>query len=83
MFFSGCIPLLVQLVQSDKDCDTRTKASHALQNLINAQPDEKIRKREIRIFKLLEQARMYTEALRTNGEYLPEAPSEGKDTLQG
>lgn len=75
---SGCIPLLVQLVQSDKDCETRTKASQALQNLINAQPDEKIRKREVRIFKLLEQIREYTEALRTNVEYHPEIPSEGK-----
>lgn len=68
----------MQLVQSDKECDTRMKASQALQNLINAQPDEKIRKREIRIFKLLEQAREYIDALRTNGEYQPEVPSEGK-----
>lgn len=67
----------MQLVHSDKDCETRTKASQALQNLINAQPDEKIRKREIRIFKLLEQIREYTEALKTNRGYQPEAPSEG------
>lgn len=73
---SGCIPLLVQLVQSDRDSETRAKASQALQNLLHAQPDEKIRKREIRIFKLLEQVREYTEALRTNTEYHPEIASE-------
>lgn len=62
-------------MQSDKDCDTRIKASQALQNLINAQPDERIKKREVRIFKLLEQARGYTEALVNNTEYVPENSS--------
>lgn len=66
-------------MQSDKDCDTRTKASQALQNLISAQPDEKIRKREVRIFRLLEQVREYTEALRADAEYHPEVlPSDGE-----
>lgn len=65
-------------MQSDKDNETRTKAAQALENLINAQPDEKVRKREVRIFKLLEQVREYTEALRLNVEYQPEVPSDGK-----
>uniref|UniRef100_A0A1Y1N4K9 Adenomatous polyposis coli protein n=2 Tax=Photinus pyralis TaxID=7054 RepID=A0A1Y1N4K9_PHOPY len=57
---SGCIPLLVQLVQSDRDADTRKKASLALHNLIYSNSDEKLRKRETRVLKLLEQIRTYT-----------------------
>ncbi|CAH2002843.1 unnamed protein product [Acanthoscelides obtectus] len=66
---SGCIPLLVQLVQSDRDAETRRKASQALHNLVNSQPDEKLRKRESRVLKLLDQCRAYTEALRNGTEY--------------
>ncbi|XP_076254501.1 uncharacterized protein LOC143192764 isoform X3 [Rhynchophorus ferrugineus] len=66
---SGCIPLLVQLVQSDKDSDTRRKAAQALHNLVNSQPDEKVRKREVRILKLLEHARKYVECLRNGEEF--------------
>lgn len=68
-FILGCIPLLVQLVQSDRDGGTRKKAAQALHNLVNLQPDEKIRKRESRVLKLLEHCRNYTEALRYNLEY--------------
>lgn len=53
-------------MQSDKDSDTRKKASQALYNLVNSQPDEKIRKREIRIMKLLEDSRKYIECLKYN-----------------
>ncbi|XP_050306295.1 adenomatous polyposis coli protein-like isoform X2 [Anthonomus grandis grandis] len=66
---SGCIPLLVQLVQSDKDNETRKKAAQALYNLVNSQPDEKIKKREIRVLKLLEDARRYIECLKYDLEY--------------
>ncbi|KAG5892093.1 hypothetical protein JTB14_011993 [Gonioctena quinquepunctata] len=66
---SGCIPLLVKLVQSDRDGDTRRKAAQALHNLVNSQTDEKLRKRESRVLKLTEQCRAYTEALRNNTEY--------------
>lgn len=62
---SGCIPLLVQLMQLDKDSDTRNKAARAICNLISSQPDERIRKREIKIFRLLEEIKNYTEELRT------------------
>lgn len=78
--FAGCIPLLVQLVQSDRDEDTRKKASQALHNLVNSQPDEKLRKRESRILKLLDQCRGYTEALRNNTEY---EQSESSSTSEG
>lgn len=70
---SGCVPLLVQLMQLDKDSDTRNKAAKAICNLITAQPDEKIRKREIKIFRFLEEIKGYTEELRkgkhTQGKY--------------
>ncbi|XP_074030384.1 uncharacterized protein isoform X2 [Leptinotarsa decemlineata] len=68
---SGCIPLLVKLVQSDRDGDTRRKAAQALHNLVNSQTDEKLRKREVRVLKLTEQCRAYTDALRNNTEYEP------------
>ncbi|KAL1492003.1 hypothetical protein ABEB36_012512 [Hypothenemus hampei] len=66
---SGCIPLLVQLVQSDKDSETRRKAAQALHNLVNSQTDEKIRKRETRILKLLEDVRRYMECIKYDLEY--------------
>lgn len=69
LFSPGCIPLLVQLVQSDKDNDTRKKAAHALHNLVNSQPDEQIRKRELRILKLLEDVRQYIECLKYNMDF--------------
>lgn len=56
-------------MQSDKDNDTRKKAAQALHNLVNSQPDEKIRKREVRILKLLEHTRMYIECLKNNVEF--------------
>lgn len=68
-YFVGCIPLLVQLVQSDRDSGTRKKAAQALHNLVNLQSDEKLRKRESRVLKLLEHCRSYTEAIRYNLEY--------------
>lgn len=61
---SGCVPLLVQLMQLDRDRDTRNRAVRAICNVISAQPDEKIRKREIKIFRLLEEIKVYTEELR-------------------
>ncbi|CAG9838038.1 unnamed protein product [Diabrotica balteata] len=76
---SGCIPLLVQLVQSDRDGDTRTKAAQALHNLVHSQPDEKLRKRESRILKLLEHCRAYIEAVKNNMDFQPAEKSEDGD----
>ncbi|KAJ3640661.1 hypothetical protein Zmor_027209 [Zophobas morio] len=76
---SGCIPLLVQMVQSDKDPEARKKASQALQNLVHSQPDEKLRKREVRVFKLLENTRGYTEALRNHREFELEVTSSSSE----
>lgn len=78
-FFSGCIPLLVQLVQSDRDSETRKKATKALHNLVQSQPDEKLRKREIRILKLLETVCAYNEALLNDVEFVCENLSDGKN----
>ncbi|KAK4883631.1 hypothetical protein RN001_006950 [Aquatica leii] len=74
---SGCIPLLVQLVQSDKDADTRKKAAEALNNLISSNTDEKLRKRETRVLKLLEQIRLYTSHLHNHNEITFETLEDG------
>ncbi|KAK9874744.1 hypothetical protein WA026_005556 [Henosepilachna vigintioctopunctata] len=76
---SGCIPLLVQLVQSDRDTETRKKASKALHNLVHSQPDEKLKKRETRILKLLETVCAYNEALLNNVEFECDNVSEDGD----
>ncbi|XP_057666921.1 adenomatous polyposis coli homolog isoform X2 [Diorhabda carinulata] len=77
---SGCIPLLVQLVQSDRDGETRTKAAQALHNLVHSQPDEKLRKRESRVLKLLDHCRAYTEAIKNNLDFqLMENSSNSED----
>lgn len=59
--------------------ETRKKASQALHNLVYSQPDEKIRKREIRLLKLLEQIRIYIDSLRNNSDYIPEGSTSEDD----
>lgn len=56
---AGCLPVLVQLVYSDKDRETRAKASKALFNLIQVQADDKLRKREVKVIRLTEEIRTY------------------------
>lgn len=73
LFFSGCIPLLVQLVHSECDALTRQQASQALHNLVQAQPDERLLRRETRVLKLLEQIRIYCENV--VDEKTPDTPS--------
>lgn len=70
---------MVLQVQSDKDPEARKKASQALQNLVHSQPDEKLRKREVRVFKLLENTRGYTEALRNHREFELEVTSSSSE----
>lgn len=56
-------------MQSDKEGENRKKAAQALHNLVNSQPDEKIRKREVRILKLLEEVRRYVDCLKYGLHY--------------
>lgn len=56
-------------MQSDKEDENRKKAAQALHNLVNSQPDEKIRKREVRILKLLEEVRRYVDCLKYGLHY--------------
>nr|XP_008200333.1 PREDICTED: uncharacterized protein LOC661294 isoform X2 [Tribolium castaneum] len=79
---SGCIPLLVQMVQSDREPETRTKAAQALHNLVHSQQDEKVKKREVRVFKLLEHTRGYTDAVRAHKESEFESEEEDKHPVQ-
>ncbi|XP_077289058.1 uncharacterized protein LOC143913256 [Arctopsyche grandis] len=60
---SGCIPLLVQLINSKHTYASREKAAQALHNLIHAQPDDKAGRREVRVLRLLEQVREYCHIL--------------------
>ncbi|XP_044262844.1 LOW QUALITY PROTEIN: uncharacterized protein LOC123010207 [Tribolium madens] len=79
---SGCIPLLVQMVQSDREAETRKKAAQALHNLVHSQQDEKVKKREVRVFKLLEHTRAYTEAVRGHHENEFESEEDDKHPVQ-
>lgn len=76
----GCIPLLVQLVQSDREAETRRKAAQALHNLVHSNPDERLKKRETRVLKLLEQIRAYMACIhnKTDVDLSVLQPSEGK-----
>lgn len=53
-------------MQSNNESEFRNRALQCLHNLISAQPDERSIKRELRILKLLEQVRVYTENLLSN-----------------
>ncbi|RWS15662.1 adenomatous polyposis coli protein-like protein [Dinothrombium tinctorium] len=72
----GCLPLLVQLIHPldgyDVDCDSkkqeeskevRTKASEALRNIVRATDD----KREMRVLRLLDEIRSFSDLLRDIG----------------
>lgn len=62
---SGCLPLLIQLIHSPElDVEVRCRAAEALQNIVLAQTDEKKRRRETRVLKLLQQIREYCNDLK-------------------
>lgn len=66
---SGCLPLLIQLIHAnDLDQPVRTRASQALANLVQAQNDEKRRRRESRVLKLLQSVREHCDVLRVDKE---------------
>lgn len=59
---AGCLPVLVQLVHSKfedelEGTETREKAGKALRNLVEGQMDDKSKKRELKVLKLLEDIR--------------------------
>lgn len=63
---SGCLPLLMQLIYSyELDLEVRNRAAEALRNIVYAQTDDKRRRREIRVLKLLQQIREYCENLKS------------------
>lgn len=64
--------MLVELVQSDKESASRKKASEAIHNLVHSNPDEKVRKREIRVLKLLNQSRAYTSFVQNHTDFDPD-----------
>lgn len=53
----------MQLVYSEKDKETREKAAKALHNLVQVQPDDKLKKREVKVLRLLEEIRTYCSAI--------------------
>ncbi|KAK2149870.1 hypothetical protein LSH36_433g01019 [Paralvinella palmiformis] len=74
-FFSGCLPLLVQLLHgNDKDSGllgntrgskaARARAAAALHNIVHSHPDDKRGRREARVLRLLEQIRAHCDQLR-------------------
>mgnify|MGYP002715720329 CR=1 FL=1 len=64
---SGCLPLLVQLIySSERDAEIRSRAAQALHNIVHAQNDDKRKRREIRVLKLLHQIREYCDNLQAN-----------------
>ncbi|XP_002738523.2 adenomatous polyposis coli protein [Saccoglossus kowalevskii] len=75
---SGCLPLLIQLLHGpDKDSllgdtrgskEARVRAAAALHNIVHSHPDEKRRRLEARVLRLLEQIRAYCDSLGENAD---------------
>lgn len=68
-----CIPLIVQMVHSDADEETRKRASQALHNVVNRHPDDKAGRRESKVLRHIEQIMEYCDTLKTmttNGEVM-------------
>lgn len=62
---SGCISLLVQIIHSDPNDETRQKQClQTLHNIIHCNADDKAGRREARVMKLIEQLFDYCDALR-------------------
>ncbi|XP_077993311.1 adenomatous polyposis coli protein-like [Glandiceps talaboti] len=71
---SGCLPLLIQLLHGpDKDSllgdtrgskEARARAAAALHNIVHSHPEEKRRRQEARVLRLLEQIRAYCDSLK-------------------
>lgn len=61
---SGCIPLLVQMMHSDSDENARKRAGLALHNIIQRNTDDKVGRREAKVFRLIEHIMDYNDFLR-------------------
>lgn len=62
---SGVIPLLIQLIHSPElEVEVRCRAAEALRNIVHAQKDDKRRRRETKVLKLLQQVREYCDFLK-------------------
>lgn len=65
---SGCLPLLIQLIHaSELEQAVRARAAEALANIVQAQTDEKRRRREGRVLKLLQTVREHCDLLKLDG----------------
>lgn len=69
---SGCVPFLVQMMQSDIQSkegifnkEISKRAISTLQNIANFNPDERAKRREVRVLKLIEQLLDYCSFLKT------------------
>lgn len=60
-----CIPLIVQMIHSDADEETKKKATMALHNVVNSHPDDKAGRREAKVLKHIEQIMEYCDLLKT------------------
>lgn len=60
-----CIPLIVQMIHSDADDETKRKATMALHNVVNSHPDDKAGRREAKVLKHIEQIMEYCDILKT------------------
>jgi hypothetical protein len=70
---AGCIPLLIELMHPSQAVTDggmqppeiiRTRATKALRNIVQFNPDEKVKRKELRVLKLLEGIRLFSEAVR-------------------
>lgn len=60
-----CIPLIVQMIHSEADEETKKKATMALHNVVNSHPDDKAGRREAKVLKHIEQIMEYCDNLKT------------------
>ncbi|XP_071941966.1 adenomatous polyposis coli protein-like isoform X2 [Antedon mediterranea] len=74
---SGCLPLLINLLHGPEDSlmgdpraskEARSRAGAALHNVVHSHPDEKKKKEEAKVLRLLEQIRSYCDFLRDSNE---------------
>ncbi|CAL8094415.1 unnamed protein product [Orchesella dallaii] len=69
---AGCIPLLIDILHPPPSPPLgmkppeiiKTRAARALKNIVQFNPDEKLKRKELRVLKLLEGIRAFSEAVR-------------------
>lgn len=88
---AGCIPLLIEILHPPSTPlpgmrppeIIKTRAARALKNIVQFNPDEKLKRKELKVLKLLEGIRAFSETVRLGLQALEKEAGNQKATAKG